>query len=274
MTNPTNPVSLMRQPGEANPRYIAEEAALKAQMEPEVSGQTPADTSAEQQPNHDWEKRYKDLQSYHSKTINQLRSEIASVKEQATPKFTPPKTPEELEAFRASNPETFAFIQTIANEMADQKVATIEGQLTQVNQTLQSTRISEAVLAIKTAHPDWESIRDSGEFHEWGSRQDDVVKGWLYDNPDNAQNAIRAISLFKAETGWGRQKQESTNVASTAASYVDVRGNQGLPMETDRNHPMYIWKDSEIARMRPEEYGKWADVIQLAVSEGRYAQGQ
>lgn len=274
MTQPTH-VSLMRQPGEANPRYEAEAAELKAQLEPEKTGQSDPVTSTEQTPNHDWEKRYKDLQSYHSKTTNQLKSEIDGLKNQATPKFIPPKTEEELRNFQTENPETYAFIQTIANDMAQRQVATFEGQLTQVNHTLMETKIQEASLAIQAAHPDWETIREANEFHAWGAAQDDVVKGWLYDNPDNAQDAIRAISLFKADTGWGRQTtQETTNVPAQAAQHVDIRGNTSLPNETDRNHPAYIWKDSEIAKMRPEEFGQWQEVINLAVREGRYAQGQ
>ncbi len=270
--------SLMGTNAYSNSRYDQEakehEDLLKSRAlaagQPDVN----ADTSTEQTPEHDWEKRYKDLQSYNSKQTNALKAEITTLKNTQTPAFVVPKTAEELAAYRADKPQEYAFIESIAHTIAKDLTKGVQAELENVSGDLQQNRIEKAALAIEAAHPDWATLRESQDFHTWGSKQDEVVQGWLYDNPDNAENAIRAINLYKADLNLQGQTLNQGNVQNQnlAAQAVNVQGNQGLPNETDRNHPAYVWKDSEIAAMGTGDFAKWQEHIQLAYREGRYAQ--
>ena len=261
-----------------NPQILKEQAEL-AELEGNstTQGQEGDNTAAEEAPAHNWEKRYKDLQSHTSKKQNEFNATVAGLKQEMeqlrvaqTPTFKPPSTDEELAAFKEKNPETYNFITTLAHKMAKAEMGQYETKLAGLESGLQNARATEAVAQINAAHPDWSTIKDSQEFHLWAEQQDSVVQSWIYDNPDNAANAIRAINLYKAEV---RPVVQNTNQQpANAAEDIGVRNTSVDPSGSgDRNAPDYIWKDSEVASMRPQEFAKWEETIDLAMSEGRYA---
>ena len=134
---------------------------------------------------------------------------------------------------------------------------------------LLDAKMDRAALAIKAAHPDYEVIVESAIFAAWADRQTATVQDWIYNNPDNPELAIQALSLFKYESG---QTQTNTNGTTHVNQGNDlaVSGTQGGNVETSSmNHPARIWKASEIRKMQPAEYAKWNDTIILAQQEGR-----
>jgi hypothetical protein len=225
------------------------------------SDQGAAPTS--EQPNHDWEKRYKDLQSFNSRKINELTNQIKTLQEQGVPKVTAPRTPEEMDAFKAANPEMYNVIQHMATEIAQTQLQGYDQKMAGVQNDLLDTKMEKAQLAIKAAHPDFEQVINSDQFAAWASRQAAGVQDWIYNNPDNPDLAIKALSLYKYESG------QNTTTSQLDAS-VDVAAQSGAATETNsRNHPAYIWKASDIRGMPPAEYAKWDEVITLAHREGR-----
>lgn len=259
-----------------NPRH-AEEAAALAEHERSLQDQSAQGTvtDSEVKPEHNWEKRYKDLQSYSARKINQLEAEIRGLQQQGVPRLEAPKTPEELEAFKGKNPEMFAVIQSIAQSMAQAHISQYDQRLAQMQGTLQETAQERAVLKIKAAHPDYESILNTDDFHAWAAKQNPQVQDWIYNNPDNADLAIQALSLYKYSSGYGKNNQGTTNVNQGGDLHVNTRSQSSVQQGVvDRNHPAYVWKESEIARMRPEEFNKWDQHITLAQREGRILFGQ
>lgn len=258
-----------------NPRH-AEEAAALEEHDRSLQAQRAQeqDTDAEVKPEHNWEKRYRDLQSYSSKKIHQLEGEIRSLQQQNVPRLEAPKTPEELEAFKGKNPEMYAVIQSMANMLFQAHISKYDQQLAEMQGTLQVSAQEKAILKLREAHPDYEQIMNSDEFHEWAQRQSTQVQDWVYRNPDNADLAIQAISLYKYHSGWGKDKG-ATNVAQQGGDLaVNTRSSQVDQGALSRNHPAYVWTESEIARMRPEEFSKWDQHITLAQREGRILFGQ
>ena len=69
------------------------------QPAPEVINQADTGSQTNTTQTIDWEKRYKDLQSYSDKTKLGLQGRISDLEAKATV-FTPPKTAEELEVFK------------------------------------------------------------------------------------------------------------------------------------------------------------------------------
>lgn len=261
-----------------NPRHAQEAAELedfdKSLQEPQGQGDTVTDK--EEKPEHNWEKRYKDLQSYTAKKINTLEGQITDLQRQGVPKVTAPKTQEELDAFKAENPEMFGVIQSMAHNMFqaqiaqyDQKMADMQGQLT-------STAQEKAKLKLKEAHPDYQEIMNSEAFHDWAATQSTQVQDWIYQNPDNADLAIQAMSLFKYNSGWGKDTKDTkeTQVPQGGDMAVNTQQAQMDPSAVGRNHPAYRWKESEIAAMRPDEFSKWDEHITLAQKENRILFGQ
>ena len=259
-----------------NPRHQAEAAALdehdKSLQTPSAQGE--GTTDSEVKPEHNWEKRYKDLQSYSAKKIHSLESEIRSLQQQGVPRLEAPKTQEELEAFKGKNPEMFAVIQSMANSLFQSHIAQYDQKIAEMQGSLQETAQEKAVLALRQAHPDFEAIQASDDFHNWAATQSTEVQDWIYNNPNNAQLAIQAISLFKYHSGWGKEKQATTNVNQGGDYAVSTRTTTQVQGAVDRNHPAYVWTESEISRMRPEEFHKWDQHITLAQREGRIALGR
>lgn len=273
--------SLLNETAYRNPKYKEDEEKLaahdKAIQEAKDKGNKDTATSDKQEPQHNWEKRYKDLQSYNSKKISSLENEIKALKQQGVPKIDVPKTPEEMEAFKEANPDTYAVIQTMAANIAQDSMKSYDAKLAQVNGDLLETRIERAELAIREAHPDVDTITKSDEFHQWAEKQTPDVQDWIYNNPDDPTKAIKAISLYKYETGLSQTTTQEPTKGPQGTQGADLDThvrNATTPEATDRNHPAYVWKESDIARMRPEEFDKWQENILLAHQEGRILIGQ
>jgi len=231
-------------------------------LEDATSDQGTAQTS--EQPNHDWEKRYKDLQSFNSRKINELTNQIKALQAQGVPKVQAPRTPEEMDAFKEQNPEMYSVIQHMATEIAQSQLTTYDQQMAAVQNDLLDTKMERAQLAIKAAHPDFEQVINSDQFAMWAQRQTQEVQDWIYNNPDNPDKAIKALSLYKYESG------QNTQTTSQVDASVAVSTQGGAATEaTSRNHPAYVWTAEEIRSMSPAEYEKWDEVITLAHREGR-----
>lgn len=256
-----------------NTQKDLDEVAAHDKAIQEAQDQGTKDTATEQQPVHDWEKRYKDLQSYNSRKINELNGQIKQLQVQGVPKIEAPRTPEELEAFKVANPDTYAVIETMAAQIAQSQMTGYDQKLADVNGELLNTKIERAALALKEAHPDYETITASTAFHEWANVQTPEVQDWIYNNPDEPAKAIRAISLYKYDTNKSPTNVQHVQPAG-ADEDVNTRNRATSADLTDRNHPAFIWKESDISKMRSPEFAKWEETIMLAHREGRVLLGQ
>jgi len=251
------------------------------QQAPDATG-NPAQPANQESPVHDWEKRYKDLQSYSTKQMNEAQSEIANLQRDKAqgPAFQVPKTAEELSAFQKANPETHAFIQTIAHGIANTQTQAINDRLETAESALANTSREAAMVQLQNAHPDFEEINGHPSFNTWLSTQDTEVQSWIYHNSNDANKVSRALSPFKQDTGWGSQTNSGQNQGNNgyqgnqnldASMSVDVPGDSSTG--DPRKHPKYVWSESEIAKMHPTVFAQYADDISLAMSERRVAMG-
>jgi hypothetical protein len=125
----------------------------------------------------------------------------------------------------------------------------------------------EAETTLRSRHPDFEDIRGDDKFHEWAKEQPEVIQGWIYENPDNVNLAIKAIDLYKMENGIKESKKQkpskSQSSKSSAADMVSTRTTR-----VDANQPK-IWTQREIASLTIQQYDKYEQEIDLAIMEGR-----
>ena len=272
VTSAQNPATAYAQA----PNTLDDPAANPA--DPQGQNGSPAQSAAPQAPEHNWEKRYKDLQSFNSRKINEQTAEIAQLKAQSVPQFQVPKTAEELAAFAKENPETYAVIESIAHQRATDQVASMTGELTQVRNNLAETAKEKALNDLQRAHPDFQEIDSSPEFHTWIAQQSVEIQGWIFNNPDDASKINMALSLFKQNTGWGVQNKPNpttSNADNLAASQdVNVQSGGDTGAGDPRSHPQFIWAESDIKRLHPSEYAKFEADIDLALQEGRVAIGR
>jgi len=257
----------------SNPQHEAEQVE-QDRVTTETNDQVDASTT-QPEPVHNWEKRYKDLQSYSQKTNNELKAQLTEAQQQNVAPLTVPKTADELAAWKARNAEAYSVIETMASQMTQQQLAQYDANLANINSDLMETKMEKAELAVRAAHPDFDAIVASDDFHAWAGVQTAEIQNWIYENPDKPEYAIQALSLYKYEKG-SSQQNNPNQPAQMGDMNVNVRTQSQTPDQLDRNHPAYVWKESEMdpRNMRPDEFAKWEEHITLAQREGRILYGQ
>ena len=212
----------------------------------------------------DWEKRYRDLQSYHDKKLNKVNKELAEAKKTTLSL----SSPEEVSKFMDENPDLYRMMQTIAFEQGSSAVEQISNELETIKSDTQDTKQVSLVTKIKASHPDFDTIVGSSEFHAWAEGQTQEVQQWIYKNPDNANLAIAALDLYKAKTGYKSDTKEKAEKPKSKASdtAADAVTTSGSP---DVSSNKKVWKASEIKKLTPSQFEKYEADIDLAWEEGR-----
>jgi hypothetical protein len=122
----------------------------------------------------------------------------------------------------------------------------------------------EAEVELRNRHPDFEDLRSNETFHEWAKAQPEQIQNWIYNNPNNAELASKAIDLYKLENGI---KAQSTKPQSKQqGSAADMVSTKTKAIDTKQPK---VWTEREIAKMSIAEYDKYEQDINQAISEGR-----
>ena len=219
-----------------------------------------------------FKKRYDDLKKHYDSTINKHKDELQSLRSQlesSTKQFVPPKSKEELEAWRKEYPDVYDMVETIAMNKATTQTADLEEKYKNIQLQQEQIAKEKAEVELLKLHPDFSEIRSQDSFHEWAANQDPTIQGWLYENTSNAKLAARAIDLYKMDTGQSKlTKKEEKDVKKEAAKAISK-----TKKATDSDIPKKkIWTTSEIANLKPHQFEKFEKEIDLARLEGRIEQ--
>jgi len=242
---------------------------------PQVSseeGEEPVNTEAaptKQQTNKrpDYKKRYDDLKKHYDNSLTNFRTREQELLQQVTetqPDYIAPKTPEELEQFKSQYPDVYEVVESVAHLQSEEKLATLQGRLDAMQDRESEILKREAEKDLLTKHPDFDELRGSNEFHDWAESQPEEIKDWIYNNPNNATLASKAIDLFKAENGLLLEKSTPPKSRKDAADLVSTKTTQ----PADVTQPK-IWTQKEIAALSMDEYDRMETEIDKALEEGR-----
>jgi hypothetical protein len=220
---------------------------------------------------HDFEKRWKDLKAHHDKTVRELREQLntkgSAVGDTATK--TPPKTKEELEQLRQKDPAAFEAMKSIAQLIALEETSEVKAKLSDIEKRELELAKERAMSEVAKAHPDIEELRNDDDFHMWAESQPQEIQDWIYNNPTNSQLAIKAINLFKLETG----KASKGSSSEKAPSKTATNGADSLVSSKTAgdNAPVQgkVWSREEIKRLSMDEYDRLEKEIDKAIREGR-----
>ena len=216
----------------------------------------------------DYKKRYDDLKRHHDKTVNSLRAKNQELLEEASAnktEYTAPKTEEELEDFKNSYPEVYEVVETVAHMQSESKAKLLEERLSKLQQRETELVQQEAIKRLQEKHPDFQEIKNSESFHDWANKQPQSIRDWIYNNPDDADLATRALDLFKNDMGIGvpEKKKSSSKKTKSAADMVSTKTTSVEP-KSER-----IWSEKEIAAMSMAEVDKHEAEISEAMQQGR-----
>ncbi len=219
-----------------------------------------------------FKKRYDDLKKHYDSTLNKHKEEMSSLRgqlESSTKQFTPPKSKEELEAWRKEYPDVYSMVETIAIDKATTQSAELENKFKNLQVQQEQIAKEKAEVELLKFHPDFNDIRSQDDFHQWAGEQDPTIQGWLYENTSNAKLAARAIDLYKMDRGLSSlTKKEEKDVKKEAAKAISKTRKA-----TDSESPKKkIWTATEISRLKPHQFEKLEKEIDLARLEGRIEQ--
>ena len=219
-----------------------------------------------------FKKRYDDLKRHYDSTIQKHKDELESLRarlESGNSQFNPPKSKQELDAWRKEYPDVYDMVETIAIEKATTQTAELEDKYKNLKVQQEQIAKEKAEVELLKLHPDFNELRKQNSFHEWAERQDPTIQGWLYENTSNATLAARAIDLYKMDQGISKlSKKQETDVKKEAAKAISKTKKS---TETDIPQKK-IWTATEISRLKAHEFEKLESEIDLARLEGRIEQ--
>ena len=224
-----------------------------------------APTNAEEKT---FKKRYSDLRRHQQKQAEDFKKEIDALKKQlgdATQKeMQLPKSDEDIEEWAKEYPDVAAIVETIATKKAREQASALEERVKAIDEMQISATKEKAEVELMRMHPDFGEIRDSDDFHDWAEEQPKWVQDALYDNDNDARAAARAIDLYKADKGIGKEKPKSNK---DAAKSVSTKNSRSTPQKDEASS--YL-KESDVQKMSAQEYEKNSDEIMEAIRSGKF----
>jgi chaperonin cofactor prefoldin len=235
---------------------------------------------------HNWEKRFKDGQSYWTKKLNEQKSlleqqakEIEDLKKASTPL---PTSPEEFETWKQENPTSYKMVQMMLHENKGVITGDLEKTLQNLEAREASLDLKDAINQLKQKHPDWGEISQDPAFMDfdeegfliggWLSKQPQVfINGILAPSVDNegVELAAKIIQDYKQEISLTSNKKESSSQDPRDAAMKVANPDRSDPQQSTSDPSKKVWKESEIEVLTEAQYAKAHEDILLAQEEGR-----
>ena len=246
------------------------EQLIKEQKgEVEETTEEPEEAEPENAEEKTFKKRYSDLRRHQQQQAEELKKEIAVLRNQLTEatkkEMKLPKSDEDIEKWAEEYPDVAAIVETIAMKKASEQSTALEARLKAIDEMQINATKEKAEAQLMQIHPDFGEIRDSDDFHQWAEEQPKWVQDALYENDNDARSAARAIDLYKADKGIAK-KDESTN-NKNAAKTVSAKNSRSKPQSDEAS--TYL-KESTVQKMSPQEYEKNSDDIMEAIRSGKF----
>ena len=231
---------------------------------------TPSTERPENAEERVFKKRYDDLKRHYDSTLGKHKDEVRTLRTQldsSNKQIIPPKSKEELEAWKKEYPDVYEMVETIAIGKADSRAKEMEDKYQNLQVQQEQIAKEKAEVELLKLHPDFAEIRSKDEFHDWATKQDPVIQDWLYENTSNASLAGRAIDLYKMDKGIGKySNKEEKDIKKEAAKAVSKTKKAE---SIDGAKPKKVWSNAAISKMSVREYAKYEEEIDKAVREGR-----
>ena len=255
-------------------RIEREEAELKQLSEENVNGKSSSEENGEDDSNlsaeeKSFKKRYGDLRRHSQQQALALQKQIDELKQQLTQstekQIKLPTSEDELANWARTYPDVAKIVETIAIKKAKEQTAALDERFKALDERDKLTAREKAELELLKLHPDFDTIRDTDDFHNWADEQPEWVQKALYENDTDARSAARAIDLYKVDRNIGKAKPEKKT--SGAAESVNARGSRSTPVSQDNDGVIY---ESQVNKMSSLQYEKNLEAIQKAMQTGKF----
>jgi len=216
-----------------------------------------------------FKKRYGDLRRHSQEKEKEFQKQLDDLKtqlESATKKeMKLPKSDEDIEAWATEYPDVAKIVETIAMKKAREQSLELESRIQKIDEMSVEAKKEKAEAELMKLHPDFNDIRDSDEFHDWADEQPKWVQDALYENDNDARSAARAIDLYKADKGIGKETKTKSN--KSAAMEVGTKSTKTKVDTTEAGKKIL---ESAVQKMSSAQYEKQADTIMEAIRSGNF----
>ena len=213
-----------------------------------------------------YKKRYDDLKTHYDARLNEFKAREQELIQEAVsnrPEYKAPKSAEELEKFKNEYPDVYEVVESVAHMQSENQVAELQTRLDAMQGRETEILKREAEKDLREKHPDFDDIRNSDEFQDWANLQPESIKDWIFNNPNDATLASRALDLFKKDIGLEQPKSNSKQTKQSAADMISTKTTS---VDTNQQR---VWSEREIAAMSVAEFDKYESEISDAMQEGR-----
>ena len=207
-----------------------------------------------------YKKRYGDLRNH----LNVLNERIKELEAGKREDVRPPKSDEDIAAWAAKYPDVAAIVETIAERKAAEKFKLADERLQKIDEQERLAQRNSALAAIRKAHPDFDDLQASDDFHNWAAEQTKFTQDALYENETNAKDVITVINAYKYDRGLD-SKSISKKEREAASAVMTKRTTKPTDGEIGKT-----FSESQIQRMSLDEYIKLEAEIDAARREGRF----
>ena len=253
---------------EEDEKELREMMAEREGAEQEAEVQAKEDAEPEGAEEKSYKKRYADLRRGSQKAKADLEARInaleSQLKQSTAQEIKLPKSDEDIDAWASQYPDVAAIVETIAIKKAREQQVGLQDKVKEIDAMRESATREKAEVELLKAHPDFDEIRDSDEFHNWAEEQPKWVQDALYENDNDARSAARAIDLYKADMNIKTKKPSSNK---EAAKSVNTRNTRSQPDATSNNTKM---SESRVNKMSTQQYEKHQDEIMEAIRKGEF----
>lgn len=256
----------------ANTDRIAKEEAELAEMlrsgEP-VTIKEASEAEPESAEERSFKKRYGDLRRYSQEQQATLQKQVdalqAQLHQSTAQQIKMPKTEDELSAWAEAYPDVAKIVETIAMKKAKEQSSALEDRFKALDEREKLTAREKAETQLMKIHPDFDTIRDSDEFHDWVDEQPKWVQASLYENDTDSVAAARAIDLYKSDKGIRSSKKDANY--SDAAKSIGTRSAKSAPTGDDHSG---AFSESQVAKMTIHQYEANLDAINKQRQTGKF----
>ena len=212
-----------------------------------------------------FKKRYGDVRRHMQQKEKEWESKFSALEARlGQENIRPPKSDEDIETWAAEFPDVASIVETIAAKKAQEMFNKAEDRLQKLDAKEAEMTRSSAEQDIRTAHPDFDKLREADKFHDWVDDQPKWVQDALYENSDDAASVIRVIDLYKVDNGMtksdyaAKRKAAAGTVKKASKAKIDAEETAGS------------FTESQIAKMSAQEYEKQEEAITNAIRSGKF----
>ena len=217
----------------------------------------------------DYKKRYDDLKRYYDRKLGEWSNKEGDLKAQLRdnrPKYTPPKSADELSAFKKDYPDIYGVVETVSHLQSQTEMKGLQEEVNSLKKANTALSQREAQLELSKFHPDFNQIKESDDFHNWADTQPMEIKKWVYENTSDGKLAARAVDLYKKDRGLGLDKKATEDKRVTQGADLLVKTNEQIQPPTNNK---VIFKSSDFEKMSDAEFERNEKSILIAQREGR-----